>query len=147
MSIRLWGDPRYEDMYLITDLQRIRGTPDEVRHLIRTVTQADSYIVKQWFPRDPGQAGVDQADSIVQMLSGYRVEAVRQTGDKATRADAAAAQANIGRIGMLRAEWNAALIDELGSFPSGVHDDIVDALSLVFNQMAGNDILTQWMRL
>ena len=72
---------------------------------------------------------------------------MRQTGDKATRADAAAAQANIGRIGMLTAPCNAAVIDELGSFPSGVHDDIVDALSLVFNQMAGNDILAQWMRL
>ena len=83
----------------------------------------------------------------MQMLSGYRVEAVRQTGDKATRADAAACQANIGRIGMLRAEWNAALIDELGSFPSGVHDDIVDALSLVFNQMASNDTAGVWMRL
>ena len=132
---------------MITDMQRIRGTPDEVRHLVRTVAEADGYIVKQWFPRDPGQAGVDQADSIVQMLSGYRVEAVRQTGDKATRADAAASQANIGRIGMLRAEWNAAVIDELGSFPFGVHDDIVDALSLVFNQMAGDNTLAEWMRL
>ena len=125
---------------MITDVQRIRGTPDEVRHLVRTVAEADGYLVKQWFPRDPGQAGVDQADSYVQMLSGHRVEAVRQTGDKATRADAAASQANIGRIGMLRADWNAAVIDELGSFPSGVHDDIVDALSLVFNQMRGQHV-------
>jgi predicted phage terminase large subunit-like protein len=144
---RLWGDPRYEDMYLITDVQRIRGTPDEVRHLVRTVAEADGYLAKQWFPRDPGQAGVDQAESYVQMLSGCRVEAVRQTGDKATRADAAASQANIGQIGMLRADWNAPLIDELGAFPSGVHDDIVDALSLVFNQMASNNALSVWMRL
>jgi predicted phage terminase large subunit-like protein len=144
---RLWGDPRYEDMYLITDVQRIRGTPDEVRHLVRTVAEADGYLVKQWFPRDPGQAGVDQAESYMQMLSGYRVEAVRQTGDKATRADAAASQANIGRIGMLTAPWNTVVIDELGSFPSGVHDDIVDALSLAFNQMAGDNGLSVWMRL
>ena len=103
--------------------------------------------VKQWFPRDPGQAGVDQAESHVQMLSGYRVEAVRQTGSKETRAAAAASQANIGRVGMLRAEWNAVLIDELGAFPFGAHDDIVDALSLVFNQMAGDSTLNDWMRL
>jgi len=96
---------------------------------------------------DRGQAGKDQAHSYLQMLSGYRVQAIRQTGDKATRADAAASQANIGRIGMLRADWNAAVIDELGSFPSGVHDDIVDALSLVFNQMAGANTLAVWMNL
>ena len=34
---------------------------------------------------------------------------------------------------MLRAGWNAALIDELGSFPVGTHDDQVDALSLAFS--------------
>ena len=48
---------------------------------------------------------------------------------------------------MLRAEWNAALIDELGAFPSGVHDDIVDALSLVFNQMHSDNALATWMNL
>ena len=79
--------------------------------------QPTATCVKQWFPEDPGQAGKDQAHSYVQMLSGYRVEAIRQTGDKATRADTAAAQANIGRIGMLAAPWNAAVIDELGVVP------------------------------
>ena len=35
---RLWGGARFEkDMYVITDVQRIRGTPDEVRHLVCTV--------------------------------------------------------------------------------------------------------------
>jgi hypothetical protein len=54
--------PRFEDMYVITDVRRIRGTPDEVRHLVRTVAEADGYAVKQCFSRDPGQAGVDQAE-------------------------------------------------------------------------------------
>jgi predicted phage terminase large subunit-like protein len=144
---RLWGDARYENMFAITDVQRIRGTPDEVRHLVRTVAEADGHLVKQWFPEDPGQAGKDQAQSYVQMLIGYRVEAIRQTGSKETRADTAASQANIGRIGMLKAAWNAPVIDELGSFPSGRHDDIVDALSLVFNQMASDNRLAVWMNL
>ena len=143
----LWGDARFEDMYVITDVQRIRGTPDEVRHLVRTVAEADGHMVKQWFPEDPGQAGKDQAQSYVQMLRGYRVEAVRQTGSKETRADTAASQANIGKVGMLNAAWNAALIDELGAFPSGQHDDQIDALSLVFNQMASNNALAVWMNL
>jgi hypothetical protein len=34
---------------------------------------------------------------------------------------------------MLRAGWNTAVVDELGSFPLGAHDDTVAALSLAFS--------------
>jgi phage terminase large subunit-like protein len=34
---------------------------------------------------------------------------------------------------MLRAAWNVAMIEELRSFPSGLHDDQVDALAGGFN--------------
>ena len=133
---------------IITDVQRIRGAPEEVRHLVRTVAAADGSSTKQLFPRDPGQAGVDQAESYVMMLKGSRVVAVPQTGSKIVRADAAASQANIGRIGMLRASWNAALIDELAAFPNGQHDDLVDALSLAFNQMSARvSDMARWIAL
>jgi predicted phage terminase large subunit-like protein len=119
-----------------------------VRHLVRTVAAADGYATRQLFPRDPGQAGVDQAESYVMMLKGSRVSAVPQTGSKIVRADAAASQVNIGRIGMLRASWNAALIDELAAFPNGRHDDQVDALSLAFNQMSGKiSAMERWIAL
>jgi predicted phage terminase large subunit-like protein len=146
--VRLYGDPRFNDLIIITDVQRLRGAPEEVRHLVRTVAQADGYRTKQLFPRDPGQAGVDQAESYVQMLRGNRVAAVPQTGSKVIRADAAASQANIGRIGLLKASWNAALLDELAAFPNGRHDDQVDALSLAFNQSAtGMTNYARWMAL
>jgi phage terminase large subunit-like protein len=58
------------------------------------------------------------------------------SGDKVTRADAVASQCNVGRVGTLRAGWNAAVVDELGSFPLGVHlaavfaDPISDTLQM-----------------
>src|SRR5215472_13210800 len=64
---RLRGDPRFENLMIITDVQRIRGAPEEVRHLVRTVAAADGSATKQLFPRDPGQAGLDQAESYVAM--------------------------------------------------------------------------------
>ena len=48
---------------------------------------------------------------------------------------------------MIRATWNSAFIEELASFPRGVHDDQVDALSLAFSKLEQNDVLSQWMRL
>jgi predicted phage terminase large subunit-like protein len=122
--------------WVISDVRRMRRRPDEVRRLVQTVAESDGRGVKVLLPEDPGQAGKDQAQDYVRRLVGFRVVAERMTGDKVTRADAVASQCNIGRIGMVRAGWNAVLIDELGSFPLGVHDDIVDALSLAFSGMA-----------
>ena len=119
---------------IITDVRRMRGRPDEVRSLVKAVASADGRDCKIMLPRDPAQAGSDQADSYIEMLFGFRVEAVRMSGSKEIRADAVASQVNIGRVGMLRASWNAAFVDELVSFPLGPHDDQVDALSLAFNQ-------------
>jgi predicted phage terminase large subunit-like protein len=138
--------PVYENTFIVTDIVRFRGPPEEVRATVKAVAQADGYGTKIRIPRDPAQAGADQADSYIRMLSGFAVEAERMSGDKATRADAAASQANIGRLGMLRAPWNAAFIEELAAFPSGVHDDQVDALSLAFSKLEQTD-LSVWLRL
>ena len=127
---------RKEDrLPIIVDVRRMRGRPDEVRQLVRTIAEGDGRDTKIMLPRDPAQAGQDQADSYVQLLAGYRVETVRQTRSKEIRADAVASQVNIGRVGMMRASWNAVLIDELGAFPLGQHDDQVDALSLTFSHL------------
>jgi predicted phage terminase large subunit-like protein len=139
-------DAAYENTFIVTDIRRFRGAPEEVRQTVRNVAAADGYGIKIWIPRDPAQAGADQADSYIRMLSGYRVEAERMSGDKATRADAAASQANIGRISMLRAPWNPAFIEELAAFPRGVHDDQVDALSLAFSKLEQTN-LSVWFKL
>ena len=136
----------FDNLFIVTDLRRFRGPPEQVRKLAKDVAEADGYGVKVWLPKDPAQAGADQADSYIRMLSGFAVEAERMSGDKATRADAAASQANIGRLGMVRAAWNSVFIEELAAFPRGVHDDMVDALSLAFSKLEQSD-LSEWLRL
>lgn len=133
----LWDTDRRQTIWIITDVQRIRGTVDAVRALISSVAEADGYGCKQHFPEDPGQAGKAQSFSLGNMLVGYPVTFERMSGPKETRAEPAANAANIGRLGMLKAAWNVPLIDELRSFPSGRHDDQVDALAICFNQLAG----------
>jgi phage terminase large subunit-like protein len=70
-------------------------------------------------PQDPAQAGADQITSYVDLLAGFRVEAARMTGSKELRADAVASRVNVGRVGLMRASWNPALLDELSAFPLG----------------------------
>jgi predicted phage terminase large subunit-like protein len=57
-----------------------------------------------------------------------------------------ASQFSAGNVALLRAQWNRPLLQEIGAFPLGVHDDWVDAASIAFNRLSGNT-LQQWLRL
>jgi phage terminase large subunit-like protein len=93
----------------------------KVRAVFAEVVKTDGYGVMQWLPQDPGQAGVDQVQSYVRSMPGYRVECERMSGSKETRAHAVACAANIGAVSMLGAPWNAAPGDcptEIGCYPA-----------------------------
>jgi len=40
-----------------------------------------------------------------------------------------------GHVAIVRAPWNRAFLEELRDFPSGTHDDQVDALARAFNTL------------
>jgi predicted phage terminase large subunit-like protein len=143
---RYYTPVTYENGWIVLDVRRMRGPPDEVRAFFGAVVRSDGHGVTQWLPEDPGQAGKDQAQSYVRSMPGYRIETLRMTGPKEARAAPAASQFNAGVILLVRGNWNAMFLEELGSFPLGVHDDMVDAFSLAFSQLEHNP-LAQWMRL
>lgn len=66
---------------------------------------------------------------------GYNISMVAPVGDKFTRAQPAASRVNAGMVKMVRGQWNRALLDELAVFPSGEHDDQVDALSGAYHHL------------
>jgi predicted phage terminase large subunit-like protein len=139
-------DAEFRPFWTIVDVQRFRGGPEDVRRLVRLIAEADGYAVKIALPEDPGQAGKSQVFDFTKLLTGYPLTATRMTGSKELRALSVAAQCNIGRVGLLKALWNQALLDELAAFPSGKHDDQVDALSLAFSELLVSD-LSVWMNL
>lgn len=124
--------------FYILDMVRFRGGPDEVEATIKATAQQDGRGVHVVIPQDPGQAGVAQAQYLVRKLAGYRAKAVRETGDKATRAAPFASQVNAGNVSLVRAPWNRAFIEECVSFPAGTHDDQVDAASGAFEAVCPN---------
>jgi predicted phage terminase large subunit-like protein len=122
--------------FVIADIQRDWLGPHERDHLIRSMTSQDGMAVKQSLPQDPGQAGKTQVKYLAGQLAGYPVHTSTESGDKVTRADPFAGQVNAGNVCMVRAAWNAELLEELRGFPAAKHDDQVDALSRAFAVLA-----------
>lgn len=77
------------------------------------------------------KAGIIQLDYLMRNpgTHGYNISIVPPVGDKFTRAQPAASRVNAGMLKLVRGAWNRAFLDELAVFPSGEHDDQVDALS------------------
>lgn len=125
-----------ESRYVIEDLIHGRWTPHDRDTIIRQTADIDGRAVAIVIEQEPGAAGVSQIAAMVRLLAGFTVSGRRPTGEKLVRAGPLASQMEAGNVILVSGSWNAALIDELTSFPSeGIHDDIVDACSLAFNYL------------
>jgi predicted phage terminase large subunit-like protein len=134
-GVKLGIGPRKQ--LVIGDVVRLRGSPDEIVRIIKATAQRDGVRTAIALPQDPGQAGKAQIAFLTRELIGYNVRSSPESGDKVTRAMVAAAQTNVGNISMVRnVRWNAALLDELASFPKGTYDDQVDALCRGVGELA-----------
>lgn len=125
--------------FYVADATRAQASPADVRRLIRNTADQDKTAwqrVRQDLPQDPGQAGKAQAADLVSMLAGHDAHASPESGDKATRAEPFAAQAEAGNVSLVEGPWNKAFLDELEAFPMGKFKDQVDAASRSFNALA-----------
>lgn len=127
---------RVKDHYYVEDVIRVRTGPGEVEKLVLQTAKMDGRNVRIRLAQDPGQAGVAQIKALERMLVGYPVVSERPTGDKVTRALPFLAQAEQGNVSLVRAEWNMAWLEEMVAFPTGKHDDQVDATADSFNELA-----------
>ena len=94
------------------------------------------YVVR--IPIDPGAAGKIVANSYVKKLMGFRVKTERVTGSKLARATPFAAQWQNGNIQVMTGDWNESYFTQLEFFPETKHDDMVDASSDAFNEVAAS---------
>ena len=131
--------------WLIEDVTRFRGRPEEVERRIKETAQKDGRGVEIGLPQDPGAAGKSYSAYLVSQLAGWSVKVSTESGSKATRAAAVVSQVDAGNLTMLRAGWNLILTNELRVFPAGRNDDQVDALSRAFLMLAGGSLPAQSM--
>ena len=121
--------------YLILDVARMRGSPNQIEELILATARKDGAKVIVAIPEDPGQAGKSQMSYLTRQLAGFHVVSSRETGSKATRAMPLASQVEGGNVSVIRGDWTRTLIDEMRDFPWGRKDDQVDALVRAFTTL------------
>jgi predicted phage terminase large subunit-like protein len=135
-GVKLYKYP--DGTWVVADLRSAQDTPGKILSLIKTIASHDGSGVRIIAQQDPGSAGVDEMERFIKELVGYRVASRPSQKKKEIRATGVAAQAEHGFVKVLRAPWNKEFFDELEAFPDpNAHDDIVDALSAIFNELVG----------
>jgi predicted phage terminase large subunit-like protein len=141
----LLGKDEAGDIHIL-NIVRLRGSPQQVEAAVRSTAELDGKDTAIWMEEEGGSSGKTVIDHYVRrVLAGFNFRAERSTGDKATRAMPLAAASERGLVKVVRAHWNADLLDEFGAFPYGGHDDIVDSCSLAFNKLANKQQM--WIRM
>jgi predicted phage terminase large subunit-like protein len=125
-----------DGVFYVDDVRRDRWSASEVEKQIKNTASQDGQAVSVRMPQDPGAAGKSDAETKVRLLAGYDAVSKPISGDKATRARPAAAQAEAGNVKLLRGPWNEAFLDEVCSFPNAMFDDQVDAFADALNELA-----------
>lgn len=127
------------DKFVITHVWRGQVSAEQLRLAKVTQAQTDGTATVVHVPTDPGAAGLDMVASDRRALAalGFGVVDKRPTGSKEVRAMPFAAACEAGLVELERGPWNQAFIDELCGFPTGAHDDQVDAASDAYNWLAG----------
>ena len=134
------GDPAYtagvlmgkrkNGRYVVADIINKQMSASDVRKTIKLTAQADRATYKRVrvrLPKDPGQAGKEQAESYIKYLSGFDVTTVAESGTKEARAEPMAAQWQAGNFDIVYGAWNEEYLLQLENFPEGKFKDMVDA--------------------
>jgi predicted phage terminase large subunit-like protein len=125
--------------FIVLDVIRRAANAADVRRMIVQTAKADRAdygLHTITIPQDPGQAGKDQAATYVKALAGHKVRTAPVTGSKIVRAVPFSAQWQGGNVLLLAGAWNKDYLQELEGFPDALHDDMVDASSDAFKNVA-----------
>lgn len=127
---------RVGDIYYVVDAISERMDPPTTNRAVINTADQDGLQTEIRFEREGGASGVRDSRQIVSMLAGFDVRGIIPQGDKVMRAKGLSAQAYAGNVKLLRGSWNRRYLQTLHDFPDGAHDDLVDASSGSFNELA-----------
>lgn len=134
---------RKNGRYIIADVVNKQMAASDVRKTIKLTAQMDRAAYKRVrirLPKDPGQAGKEQAESYIKFLAGFDVTTVAETGSKEARAEPMAAQWQAGNFDILYGPWNEEYLLQLENFPDSTFKDMVDASANGFAEIETRNV-------
>lgn len=134
---------RKNGRYIVADVVNKQMSAADVRQTIKHTAQQDiaKYKrVKIRLPKDPGQAGKEQAESYIKFLAGFNVVTIAETGSKEARAEPMAAQWQAGNFDILTGPWNEEYLQQLENFPDSKFKDMVDASANAFTELETKNV-------
>lgn len=124
---------------VILDVINKRLNSSEVRSLVLNTAKADKAAWKSKYRirmnQDPGQAGVDQKEQYIKLLSGFSINIERESGSKEVRAEPLSAQWINGNVEVLNRAWTSEYMAQLDGFPDRKFKDMADASSTGFLEL------------
>jgi len=98
------------------------------------VAKLDGPFIPIYIEQEPGAGGKNQIAAIQEKfvdvgMGAWKVYGHRPEGDKIMRANTWFAEAALGKVYLVQGNWNEPFLDQLSSFPAGLHDDKIDAVS------------------
>ena len=130
---------RKNGKFVIADVINKRLNASDVRSLVLSTARADKAAYKSKYKirmnQDPGQAGVDQKENYLKLLSGFSVNIERESGSKEVRAEPLSTQWINGNVEVLNAPWTSAYLAHMDGFPDRKFKDMADASSTGFLEL------------
>ena len=130
---------RKDGKIVVIDVINRRLNSSEVRNLVLNTAKADKAAYKSKYRirmnQDPGQAGVDQKEQYIKLLSGFSINIERESGSKEVRAEPLSAQWINGNVEVLNRSWTSEYLAQLDGFPDRRYKDQVDASSTGFLEL------------
>ena len=130
---------RKNGKFVIMDVINQRLNSSDVRKTVLTTARADKALYKSKYRirmnQDPGQAGVDQKEQYIKLLSGFSVNIERESGSKEVRAEPLSAQWINGNVEVLNAPWTSAYLAQMDGFPDRKFKDMADASGTGFLEL------------
>lgn len=118
------------------DVRRGRYGSSQVEQLMRAVAVDDGHHIPIVLEQEPGASGKAYASYLKhEVLKGFTVSIRLSSGSKFLRAQPLYAGITRGEVNLEKGQWNGTTLGELEVFPEGQHDDIVDMMSLAWNEM------------
>ena len=130
---------RKNGRYVIADVINQRLNTSDVRSTVLNTAKADKAAYKSKMRirmnQDPGQAGVEQKEHYIKLLSGFSLNIERESGSKETRAEPFSVQWINGNVDVLNAPWTSAYLAQMDGFPDRKFKDMADASSTGFLEL------------